>query len=328
MPVVQALRRRFPQWRIGLITHPQLRELYAPEIADDDLLLVSPDDMRLAWRYPWRVRPWLRLVRNLHPEAILLSYDQSTVAHLLGRFSSARLRVGARFGMPFRRAGLTHPVEWRQGWSFAQWHWEMARTLIAGLGQGEIPAQPPAPDLTHLTRGTVRVPGRVVIHPGAKTEMNRWPAERHAELAARLVGHGAEVIWVKVTEAAVPVAAGVQTMATGTVGDLVRLLASASLFVGNNSGPLHLANAVGTPVVAVTGRAPSEWDPAWHREHVRVLRQPDLPCQPCERFDYLPRTCANTTEPLACLRRCGVDSVEAVCLEMLSPRAAQPHPLS
>src|SRR4051812_6313711 len=150
LPVVQALRRRFPEWKISLVTHAAVQDLYAAEIRDDDLLLVGPDEMRTAWRRPWRLLPWRRWINARRPDAILLSYDQSSVAHLLARLSPARIRLGANFGMPLRRAGLTHTVEWQPGWNFAQWHWEMARTFARVVGGVELAPTPPAPDLRHL----------------------------------------------------------------------------------------------------------------------------------------------------------------------------------
>ncbi len=318
VPVVQALRRAFPSAHLSLVTQPGVEELYVADVARDDTLLVYQSDMIAALRRPWRARPWHSWLRSRKPEAIFISNDQSTIAHLLARISGARVRLGSRFGMPIRRAGLTHAVEWRREWKIAQWHWEMARNFVEVLGGPALAPTPPPPDLSHLTRGTPRVPGRVVIHPGSKRVMTRWPAERFAELAGRLVARGYEVRWSRVPEADTPLPAGVHIADTPTLGDLVRLLASASLFICNNSGPMHLANAVATPLVVITGPTPTSWDPAWHLDRVRTLRLPDLACQPCDRPDLRSHDCYNTAEPLACLRRWGVEAVERICLEQLS----------
>jgi ADP-heptose:LPS heptosyltransferase len=324
LPVVQALRRRLPNVRLSLITHSSVRELFEADVADDHLLVVSPVEMRTAWKRPWRLLPWHRWIARQKPEAILLSYDQSTVAHLLARLSSARIRLGARFGMTTRRGGLTHAVEWQPGWSIAQWHWEMARALVATIGGPTLPSAPPPPDLGHLLSGICRLPARIVIHPGSKSEMTRWPVDRYSQLALRLARSGYEVLWIRAPEADLPLPDGVAGAETTSVRELARLMASAALFIGNNSGPMHVANAVGTPLVVVSGRSPFVWDPAWHRETVRVLRKPELACQPCERHDWLPRICLATEEPLACLRRWDVNQVHAACVDFLDQLRINP----
>ena len=318
LPVVQALRRRFPEWSVGLIAYPAVRELFAADVSTPDLLLAEPDDLRTAWQRPWAAAPWLRWVRGRRPDAVLLSYDQSTVAHLLARFAGAPIRLGARLDLSWRRTGLTHTVEWDGQSSIAQWHWNMARRLVAELGGTALPATPPAPDLDHLSAGTSRATKRIVIHPGSKRHMTRWPPQRYAELAGQLAQLGYEVVWIEVPEAAADLPRGVRAERTASLRDLVQLLASAVLFVGNNSGPMHLANATGTPMVIVTGPQPPAWDPAWHRDRVRILRRPELACQPCDRPDWLPRACANTAEPLACLRRWPVEHVFTACLDLLA----------
>jgi ADP-heptose:LPS heptosyltransferase len=98
-----------------------------------------------------------------------------------------------------------------------------------------------------------------------------------------------------------------------SLGAFVSLLASADFFLGNNSGPMHLANALGLSGVAVTGASALGWDPYWYRERWMVLRHPSLACQPCERPNKVIAGCANTAAPLACLLYWSVDAVEAAC---------------
>ena len=111
LPVVQELRRQFPAAKLSLITHPTMHELFAADVAPENMLLVSPDELRTAWQQPWRALRWQAWLRAQEPDAVFVSYDQSTVAHQLARFSGARVRLGAHFGFPRRRAGLTHTVE-------------------------------------------------------------------------------------------------------------------------------------------------------------------------------------------------------------------------
>jgi ADP-heptose:LPS heptosyltransferase len=318
LPVVQALRRRFPTWRITLLTAPRVVPLYAADIAPEDLLTCEPDELKRAWRRPEKFLHWWRVLRGRKLDATLVGYDQSSSAHALAWLAGGRLRVGGA-GLRIRLRGLlTHGVACRQGFSIAQWNWEIARTLLAALGEHDWPAAPPPPDLSHLVRGQPRVPRRVVIHAGSKSPFTRWPLERYAELAGRLSSDH-EVLWINAPELRrIPLPAAVTAVECGDLTALVPLIASAALFVGNNSGPMHVADALGTPLVAITGPTEFVWDAKFHPARNTVLRLPDLRCQPCDWLQYPADCCRNATEPLACLQRWSVSALEHICLERLA----------
>jgi ADP-heptose:LPS heptosyltransferase len=108
--------------------------------------------------------------------------------------------------------------------------------------------------------------GLVVVHAGATDPRRRWPAERFAAVAAELAAEGWQVLVVgdpserelgdgiaeKATQLA-PNAEGLIASAAGrtSVNGLVGLLSAASLVVANDSGPRHLAQALGTPTASV-----------------------------------------------------------------------------
>jgi ADP-heptose:LPS heptosyltransferase len=98
-----------------------------------------------------------------------------------------------------------------------------------------------------------------VLHPGATASRRRWPAQRFAEVGDALAGAGLRVV-VTGTEperALVDAvrdgmrAPAVDACATLSLGGLCGVLAGASVVVTNDTGPLHLANAVGAPTVGI-----------------------------------------------------------------------------
>jgi len=135
----------------------------------------------------------------------------------------------------------------------------------------------------------------VCIHPGAGAPVKLWQHERWARVADTLVkGYGAKVVLTgSASEAPLvqaiaeqmtsqPIVAAGQTM----LGQLAALLAHCRLVLGVDSGPLHLAVAVGTPTVHLYGPVDSRtfgpWgDPAWH-----IVLTSDMDCIPCNRLDY------------------------------------------
>ena len=113
--------------------------------------------------------------------------------------------------------------------------------------------------------------GPVVIHPGSGSREKCWPTTRFAEVARRLVAAGRDVrVVLGEVEAERMAAAEVEAFADAgaaveRLGDLVGLfeaLRDGSLFVGNDSGPTHLAGILGVPTVALFGPTdPTVWRP-------------------------------------------------------------------
>lgn len=314
LPVVQEWRRRRPAWKLTVLTAPHTAALYSSDVAAEDLLTAAPEELKFAWRRPWLFARWAARLRARRIGASLVSYDQTSVVHGLARLAGGPIRVGAA-GLEVRLRGtMTREVPAPPAGSAAQWNWEMARALAEETGAADDwPAEPVAPDLSHLTGGVPRCAGRVVIHAGSKQAYTRWPLDRYAELAGRLAREH-EVWWIDAPEnRGVTLAAGVTRRASPDLPTLVQLLAGAALFVGNNSGPMHLADALGTPAVIVCGPSSPIWDPTWHRDRIQLLRTPHLACLPCDRGIFAANQCAHATEPLACMTRWSVDALEATC---------------
>jgi ADP-heptose:LPS heptosyltransferase len=313
LPVVQTLRRRFPEWRITLLTDERVAPLYSADIAKADLLTAAPDVLGRAWRQPLEFARWWATLRDRKIDASLVSYDQSSTVHALAWLAGGYPRAGGAGLRTRLQRTLTHGVAWRNGWSIAQWNWEIARALLTALGETEWPPEPPAPDLSHLVTGVARVPGRIVIHAGSKWTHTRWPLARFAEVAGRLA-RDHDVCWINTPETRDAILSpNVKTFESADLGTLAQLLASAALFLGNNSGPMHLANALGVPLVVVSGPSNYTWDPVWHRHLVKVLRHPALACLPCEHIHQTFARCTNDAAPMACMEYWIPDAVEAAC---------------
>ncbi|MDQ3815430.1 MAG: glycosyltransferase family 9 protein, partial [Armatimonadota bacterium] len=156
----------------------------------------------------------------------------------------------------------------------------------------------------------------VVVHPGARLPTKCWPPERFARvldeveesagLKTVLIGGGEErplAESIRETAQAQPVDLAGQL----PFGQLVALLQNCRLYIGNDTGPMHVAAAVGAPVIALFGLPePARWGPVGEN-HV-VLRA-SMPC-PCP----FPKVCQPPyPDKTLCVRRIAVDEViEAV----------------
>ena len=153
--------------------------------------------------------------------------------------------------------------------------------------------------------------------------MKQWPVERFAEVARRLMADRDATIVLTGSAADRPLVASVgQGLPAGRVIDvsgaldlpaLGALLERLDLFVTGDTGPMHLAHAVGTPVVAIFGPStPARYAPRGPLD--RVVRI-DLPCSPCNRIRLPPARCTGCTPD--CLAQVDTDSVFTAAVSVL-----------
>jgi lipopolysaccharide heptosyltransferase II len=144
----------------------------------------------------------------------------------------------------------------------------------------------------------------VGLHVGAGRAVKEWPADRMAEIGAWafrereavlvLTGSEGDRTAAEAVRRALPADAPVvDTVGSAHLLLLAAILARLSLFITPDTGPMHLAAAVGTPVVALFGpSSPERWGPL--SPDARVVRV-DLPCSPCNRIRNPPARCQGHT---------------------------------
>lgn len=168
----------------------------------------------------------------------------------------------------------------------------------------------------------------VVVHASAGNEFRRWPAASFAWVARTLAtdrigrwiivlgDRSDEPVVSEIVRAATTADGGGRLRVVPAIGwplDQVRaLMARAALFVGGDSGPMHIAATTDVPIVAVFGPTlPANWTP-WRpaRLPVAIVEAGPLPCRPCDQ-----RVC----EPgdFRCLTRIGPDPVVAAARRLL-----------
>jgi lipopolysaccharide heptosyltransferase I len=168
-----------------------------------------------------------------------------------------------------------------------------------------------------------------LINPGAAWPNKRWPADRFGALAARvrdrhalpsfvLWGYGEEAL----ADAVVAASQGAATRAPETsLGDLLAIASRAALMISGDTGPLHLAAAMHTPIVGLYGPTWPERNGPWDPNDVVVSRAAECSCHHKRRCRRLPA--ADQFKAGVCLTGIGVDEVlEAVDLRLVRAGAA------
>jgi len=230
---------------------------------------------------------------------------------LLGRRPDTRLAKDTAARLALLRSGRRDPA-------LAKTMRDRFDSLFPAMGSGnpvggELPATPPLASLNpEDTVGAVPVG----LAPGAQWETKRWPEERFAAVLSRLADVGCPIrIFLGPREEDWYPASALAAAAAHHAAEVIRdrslievaaLLAGCRALLTNDSGLLHMSEAVGTPVVACFGPTVREFGYFPALPHSRVIEQ-ELDCRPCSRNGKAP--CHRGD--LACLTRITDDDVWA-----------------
>jgi heptosyltransferase I len=185
----------------------------------------------------------------------------------------------------------------------------------------EVPLKAPEPARKSVAHKLKGMSEYVVINPGGNWFTKCWAPERYGELAKRLMQDGfpVAVTWgpgeeFMVHELRRAAGSGLREIPT-TLEELVALCENAKLFVGGDTGPMHFAAAVGTPIVAIFGPTSSDRNGPFRREDIVVERR--LPCRPCYERAKCP------LEHWQCIVDITVDHVHEACRKRLALAGVQ-----
>ncbi|MDI3342043.1 MAG: glycosyltransferase family 9 protein [Sphaerobacter sp.] len=256
-------------------------------------------------------------------------YDLVIQMHGNGRTSNACAlalggRVTAGYYVGARPAGLTVAAPYPDDCPEVERNLRLARLLGCPDPGPALEFPLHAADRAEAARLLARLPSGgplVGIHPGARPPARRWPPERFAAVADHLVDRlGARVLLTgspEEVETARRVAAAMRASplvlaGQTSLGGLAALIARLDLFLSNDTGPAHLAAALGTPSVTLFGPAdPVRWAPLDRARHP-IVRVP-VACSPCPHWEC----------PIdhRCLRRITPEMVAAAATRLLATGA-------
>ncbi len=262
LPVLSALRRAFPVARITWVVNAAYEPLLAGHPDLTDTLAFDRGAARKGWRaaaaYSARFAAELRRRRFdlvLDLQGLLRSGLMTIATGARRRVGFANAREGARYAytrrVPVPDADRIHAVDR---------YWRIAEAVGAGDGpkRFHVPLQPEAVSWANAELATLPRP-RIAVGVGARWVTKRWPPGHFAELLRRAQSHaGGSVVFVggpedtPLSQAAAAGLSGPSLDVTGTttLPQLAALLAACDVMLSNDTGPLHLAAALGRPCVA------------------------------------------------------------------------------
>jgi heptosyltransferase-1 len=273
LPAVTALRMAHPDWVIDWVIEPRWRALLAAE-SSTSRGPAQPlvDHLHFAPTKDWRKAPFSR--QTLHEIKVLRTAlragEYDAVIDLQGAIRSA---VVARLAGCRRVIGEAEPRERPARWLFTECvatrgvHVvEQDVELASAIGGDQLqhvapwlPVQPAAEawadEILPLEAGQPAT----LINPGAGWGAKRWPVDRYAAVAQGLIKRGFHVLVnagpgeEPLADAVVSGTGGAATPLACTLAQLIALTRRIALAVAGDTGPLHLACALGRPVVGIYG---------------------------------------------------------------------------
>ncbi len=313
LPALDALHRSWPETAIDWIVKPE----WMPLLEGHPLL-------RDVLPFPHSWNSWRTAVRELRRRRYGMVIDlqgllRSGVFSLL---SGSPVRVGFANGREGSPWCYTHRIMPPDGPDHAPMHAiDRYLHLVGQLGVSTdrprafpLPSWPEAEAWADQLWRQERIDRQepvCVIHPAARWSTKRWPAERYATLADRLAAeHGWRIVMVAAPaqrDQAAGVSRAMRERSIDLVGrttlpQLAAVLRRATVMVTNDSGPMHLAAAVGTPVVALFGPTDPRAVGPYGTGHTVVRKAID--CSSCSR--------QHCVKALACLNAISIDEVMMV----------------
>jgi len=329
-PVVRALKRRFPDARITYLVESAAEPVVRHNPHIDTVRIVERPRGLARIRYDWTLA---RELRRQHFD-IAIDLHGGPRAAWLTRASGAPLRIG--YDLPGRAWAYTTRVPWTRALVPPRHsvlnQWDLLGPLGFDAADPAVDAvqMPLAPDTVTRVAARLRDAGVpdsgaiAVLHVSAGNPFRRWPADRFAALAAALTALP-EPMHVVITsgpseaeavERVTRVARDTPSVEASRIvhcgefdlPELAALVSRARLYIGGDSGPLHIAATTRTPVVALFGPTLPERSLPWRDPAVPSIAVDagPLPCRPCHQ-----RTCV--PGDFRCLGNISVPMVLAAC---------------
>ncbi len=294
LPAVAALRERHPDWHIGWAVEPRWCELFQTSADFDEHLFSVGRSERMPLIDRWYQVP-TRLWRE-HPFSLsTLSDIRSTRLELRGeRFDLAVDLQGslksAAIGRMADAKNFVGPVDPREGPAKYLYRTRIPTNALHVVDQaceilggaiGELlqpaPITLPADPTAELWADRIARPF-ILLAPTAGWRAKEWPAERFGVVAAHLGRLGYRVLVNETlgnrdADVVIGASQGHATLVPSSVAQLIALTRRASLVLAGDTGPLHLAAALGRPVVGLYGPTDPDRTGPWNTPS-RVLRHP------------------------------------------------------
>lgn len=298
LPAIKAIRKAFPDDYIAVVVQPRIDDLLKGNPYVDEVIVYDKSKKHKGLLKNLGFIKWLRVKKF----DVVLNLHSTKRMNLLCFLAGIPRRIGyARGKADFlltdkieytKKLGEKHEAEYSLDiLRYLGINSEFSNPFICVQHEDEKKAE-------EILEGLGVGPGEkfAILHPGASCKSKLWPLENFAKAGDML----AENLKIKVMINLAPDQAGLGEKVKGmmknqpvlfcsptTLGELAALFKKASLVISNDSGPAHIAAAVGVPVISIFGRnqkglSPARWRPLGDKA---IAIHKDVGCAECLAHD-------------------------------------------
>ncbi len=288
-PLIKKTKKLFPDTQIVVITRPQTQDIFKPlpEVAQ-----VILNDKR-GWNKIAGVWKTARDIRKAGIDILLVPH-RSFRSALIAWLSGVKIRIGFTSSEGWFLYTKTVPFNWMIHDA------ERNLSLLQGIAKEQFGGEKLSMSFTPSAEENVarllkdfNLEGKklVGIHAGSAWPTKCWPQEYFVELISKLQTElGVQCVLVGGGKQDTDLGEKICQLAQGhaaslcgktSLADLMALMKHLSLFITNDSGPMHIATAFDVPTLAIFGPTTRELGFFPYGQGHRVLEVKDLPCRPC-----------------------------------------------
>jgi ADP-heptose:LPS heptosyltransferase len=330
IPTLRELRKLFPMARIDLLC---LEPLGIETIKHCPYI----DGIITCWEWQGFIKKWLgRLkARMKRYDLFITSCAESTLARF-GVYVGAKYIVGfkekIRFGASYEAEEL-YLLDIALDYDPTLHEVEQNLKIVKALGSHDVDSsleyylsKEDTSFIRNLLNKQIPNPNGplICVHPGSNQPQKRWIPEKFAEVCSLLINKfRANIVFIGALEEKDLTNRIIQFLdkqcinlvGNITLGQLAAVLSESVLLIGNDSGPMHLAAAVGTPIVALFGGGEyTYWKPWTDKERAIIIRHM-VPCAPCSNLD-----CQDNI----CMKNISVKEVSDAAISMFNKKGYKP----
>ena len=292
-PAIEAVRRKFPMAHIAVMVRPYAKDIVDGNPYIDEVIIYDKygEDKSIIASYA--------LARRLQEKNfdVAVIFHPTNRTHIIAYLAGIPRRIGYDRNFPFLLTEKVHHAKQSGKMHEIDYAIDMLKPLgITDVGQKKLymPIKRKSENSVNslfVAEGINTNDKIVVFHPGASCNSKIWPTDRFAEVANRLIqdfnvkviivgGENEKDVSCAKMMKDTMLSHAVSFAGKLSISELASCLKRACVFISNDSGPVHIASAVETPVIAIFGRAlaglsPHRWGPVGEND---IILHKDLGC--------------------------------------------------